>query len=125
MRGAFYSFKKAYKIFQNSKILQIFPWILLEMRRILVKGLQDLLGVKCPQEQIPIVPLRNQVSKIFTTWICFLHHELPTLFPFPSQDLVRKNMPPKFKPYPNTRVIIDCTEIRPVHRRSNNCYSVI
>ena len=52
-----------------------------------------------------------QVSKIFTTWICFLYHELPTLFPFPSQDLVRKNMPPQFKLYPNTRIIIDCTEI--------------
>ena len=52
-----------------------------------------------------------QVSKIFTTWICFLYHELPTLFPFPSQELVRQNLPSQFKPYPNTRIIIDCTEI--------------
>ena len=53
----------------------------------------------------------GQVSKIFTTWICFLYHELPTLFPFPSQDLVRKNLPSQFKDFPTTRIIIDCTEV--------------
>ena len=51
------------------------------------------------------------VSRIFTTWICFLYHELPILFPFPSQELVRQQMPAQFKDFPNTRLIIDCTEI--------------
>ena len=51
------------------------------------------------------------VSKIFTTWINFLYHELPQLFPFPSQSMVRKYMPEQFKQYPTTRVIIDGTEI--------------
>lgn len=50
-------------------------------------------------------------SKVFTTWICFLFHELPDLFPFPSQELVRKNMPAQFIDYPTTRIIIDGTEI--------------
>ena len=51
------------------------------------------------------------VSKIFTTWICFLFNELPTLFPFPSEELVLKNMPSQFKAFPNTRIILDCTEL--------------
>lgn len=50
-------------------------------------------------------------SKIFTTWINFLYHDLKQLFPFPSQDLIRKNMPSEFSAYPTTRIIIDCTEI--------------
>ena len=50
-------------------------------------------------------------SKIFTTWINFLYHELPLLFPFPSQSLVRSYMPEEFKSYYTTRLIIDGTEI--------------
>ena len=51
------------------------------------------------------------LSKIFTTWINFLYLELPLLFPFPSQTLIRKQMPKQFKAYPTTRIIIDGTEI--------------
>ena len=54
---------------------------------------------------------QSQVSKIFTTWICFLYHELPTLFPFPSKDLILENMPAQFKEFPKTRIILDCTEL--------------
>lgn len=50
-------------------------------------------------------------SKIFCTWINLLYVELPQLFPFPSQEVVRRNMPRQFALYPTTRVIIDCTEI--------------
>ena len=50
-------------------------------------------------------------SKVFCTWINFLYLELPQLFPFPSQESVRKNMPQQFALYPTTRVIIDCTEV--------------
>jgi len=53
----------------------------------------------------------GQFSKIFTTWVNFLHFELKLLFPFPSQADVRLNMPLEFYMYPTTRVIIDCTEI--------------
>ena len=51
------------------------------------------------------------LSKLFTTWINFLYLELPLLFPFPSQTLIRKQMPKQFKAYPTTRIIIDGTEI--------------
>ena len=51
------------------------------------------------------------VSKTFTTWINVLYCELPLLFPFPSQQLIRKYMPDEFSQYPTTRIIIDCTEI--------------
>ena len=37
--------------------------------------------------------------------------ELPGLFPFPSQELVRKNMPQEFSEYPTTRIILDCSEV--------------
>ena len=53
----------------------------------------------------------SQVSKIFTTRICFLYHELPLLFKPPSQEVVRQAMPAQFKDLPTTRLIIDCTEI--------------
>ena len=51
-------------------------------------------------------------SKTFTTLLDFLNEELPMLFPFPSQELIRKNLPISFADYPTTRVIIDCTEVR-------------
>ena len=41
----------------------------------------------------------GQVSKIFTTWICFLYHELPTLFPFPSKELIHENMLPNLESF--------------------------
>jgi len=52
-----------------------------------------------------------QSSKIFTTWINFLYHELPLLFPFPSRAKIDKLMPSEFERYPSTRIIIDCTEL--------------
>ena len=50
-------------------------------------------------------------SRLFTTWIVFLEKELKLLFPFPTQEAVAKYSPPQFSTYPNTRVIIDCTEL--------------
>lgn len=40
-----------------------------------------------------------------------LYLELNDIFPFPSQELVRKNMPKEFNEYPTTRIILDCSEI--------------
>ena len=53
----------------------------------------------------------SSVSRIYITWINFLYYELKDLFPFPSQELVRKNMPKEFAQYPTTRIILDCTEL--------------
>ena len=53
----------------------------------------------------------SSVSRICITWINFLYYELKDLFPFPSQELVQKNMPKEFAQYPTTRIILDCTEL--------------
>ena len=37
--------------------------------------------------------------------------ELKDLFPFPTQELGRKNMPQEFAQYATTRIILDCTEL--------------
>ena len=52
-----------------------------------------------------------QSSKIFTTWINFLYHELPLSFPFPSRAKIDKLMRSKFAHCPSTRIIIDYTEL--------------
>ena len=36
--------------------------------------------------------------------------ELKKMFPWPSKELIAKNTPATFKKYPNTKIIIDCTE---------------
>ena len=51
------------------------------------------------------------VSRICITWVNFLSMELLGLFPFPLQELVRKNMPQEFFEYPTTRIILDCSEV--------------
>ena len=51
------------------------------------------------------------VSRICNTWINLLYFELQDMFPFPTQELVRKNMPKEFAQYATTRIILDCTEI--------------
>ena len=51
------------------------------------------------------------VSRICITWINLLYVELRDIFPFPSQELVRKNMPKEFAEYSRTRISLDCTEI--------------
>lgn len=43
--------------------------------------------------------------------INLLYLELKDLFPFPSQELVHKNMPDEFAEFATTRIILDCTEI--------------
>lgn len=50
-------------------------------------------------------------SQYFTTWVCLLYKELKELNPFPSRDVIQRNMPSCFKSFPNLRVILDCTEI--------------
>ena len=54
---------------------------------------------------------KGTASKIFTTWIKVLAVELKTVFPWPSKELVVQKAPAQFKQYPNTRILIDCTEV--------------
>ena len=67
---------------------------------------------------------QTTISRICTTWYDFLHSRF-RLFPiWPTKDCVQETMPKCFKEmYPNTRVIIDYTEIyleRPSSIRSQS-----
>ena len=53
----------------------------------------------------------STASKQFTTWIKIMAVELKFLFPWPAKGLILRKTPSQFKKYPNTRVIIDCTEL--------------
>jgi len=57
---------------------------------------------------------KSTISSIWRTWIRLLSTEMvPLLMFWPSREAVQSNMPECFKArYPNTRVILDCTEIR-------------
>ena len=53
----------------------------------------------------------SHLSRIWTTWITFLHQRLRAMPIWPSREFVDGNMPACFKDeFPKTRVIIDCTE---------------
>ena len=50
---------------------------------------------------------------MYTTWIFLLSKELRQVLTFPSREQVSQCMPRRFKKhFPNTRVIIDCYEIK-------------
>ena len=52
------------------------------------------------------------VSRICNTWIVFLDQQLRPLITWPPKSSINEHMPSQFKHlYPNTRCIIDCTEI--------------
>jgi hypothetical protein len=54
----------------------------------------------------------SHVLRIWVTWLDFLYRRLRSIPVWPSQSYVRETSPPSFKErYPNTRVIIDCTEL--------------
>jgi len=52
-------------------------------------------------------------GRIVNKWIDFLYQRLSFLVLWPSRDVIDENMPELFrKQFRNTRVVIDCTEIR-------------
>ena len=54
----------------------------------------------------------SQFSRIWITWLDFLHSKFRTFPIWPSKAGVQKTMPSCFwETYPSTRAIIDCTEI--------------
>ena len=50
------------------------------------------------------------VSHIWASWLVFLYHELGALPIWASHDYIQQTMPLLPNTYPNTCVIIDCTE---------------
>ena len=52
----------------------------------------------------------STVSRVLITWYNLLAGHLKDLIVWPSKELIIANMPQCFKNFPNTRIIIDCTE---------------
>ena len=52
----------------------------------------------------------STISRIFKTWIKILAVELKRIFPWPSKQQIMARTPLSFKTFPNTRIIIDCSE---------------
>ena len=56
---------------------------------------------------------QSTVSRIVISWVNFMYSRFGQLNIWPSRKVVNDNMPQDFKgKYPNTRAIIDCTEIK-------------
>ena len=54
----------------------------------------------------------STISKILITWVCLLARIFKdTLLRWPSKNEIQKSLPKTFKMYPNTRIIIDATEV--------------
>ena len=68
---------------------------------LLSRHLTDIFGVS-----------EGSVSKVFTTWICFLSTVFrDILLKWPCKEEIKKKLPSSFNKFPSTRIIIDCTEI--------------
>lgn len=56
---------------------------------------------------------QSSISRIFISWITYMFLKCGQVNIWPSKDIVLSTMPEAFKAYySNTRIIIDCTEIR-------------
>lgn len=61
----------------------------------------------------------KEVAKIFICWVNFLYYQLSEINFWPSRQVVQETMPLNFKKlFPNTRVIIDATEV-PIQKPSH------
>lgn len=52
------------------------------------------------------------VSRTFATWINFLQRELRHLTTFPTRDDIGPHLPKSFYDFPDTRLVLDATEVR-------------
>ena len=67
---------------------------------LLSRHLSDIFGVS-----------EGTVSKVFTTWVCFLSTVFrDILLKWPCKEDIKKTLPRSFCKFPSTRIIIDCTE---------------
>lgn len=89
----------------KQRLLSIMEEFILTLVRLrlglLSRQLTDIFGVSM-----------GSVSKVFTTWICFLStvfHDI--LLKWPCKEDVKNTLPRSFCKFPSTRIIIDCTEI--------------
>ncbi|XP_064477574.1 uncharacterized protein LOC135391290 [Ornithodoros turicata] len=54
----------------------------------------------------------GQFSKVFCTWINLLQSTLKKLLHFPKVHQIQAYLPPSFKNFSNTRLVLDATELR-------------
>ena len=54
----------------------------------------------------------STISRLFATWIRILAVELimKSIFPWPSKEQIKAKLPGSFRRYPNTRIVIDCSD---------------
>ncbi|XP_077532049.1 uncharacterized protein LOC144144464 [Haemaphysalis longicornis] len=52
------------------------------------------------------------VSRTFCAWINLLDKQLSAMTTVPTLEQVKENLPESFKFFPNTRIVLDCTEVR-------------
>lgn len=83
-------------------IMEEFILTLVRLRLgLLSRHLSDIFGVS-----------EGSVSKVFTTWVCFLSTVFrDILLKWPCEEDIKKTLPRSFCKFPSTRIIIDCTEI--------------
>ena len=83
-------------------IMEEFILTLVRLRLgLLSRHLSDIFGVS-----------EGSVSKVFTTWVCFLSRVFrDILLKWPCKEDIKKTLPRSFCKFPSTRIIIDCTEI--------------
>ena len=53
----------------------------------------------------------STVSRILTTWINFIYDCSRDMIPWPSTEQILYNLPSAFIDFPNTQIVLDCTEI--------------
>ena len=82
-------------------IMEEFILTLVRLRlELLSRHLSDIFGVS-----------EGTVSKVFTTWVCFLSTVFrDILLKWPYKEDIKKTLPRSFCKFPSTRIIIDCTE---------------
>ncbi|XP_033998055.1 uncharacterized protein LOC117492030 [Trematomus bernacchii] len=54
---------------------------------------------------------RTTVSRIISTWTHFLYQLLGSQRLWIPREVVRAHLPPEFSAFPNTQVVLDCTEV--------------
>lgn len=54
----------------------------------------------------------SKLSRVFATWMNFLYVELKKITAFPTTNEIKGNLPKSFQDFPNTRVVLDATEVR-------------
>ena len=53
----------------------------------------------------------STVSRILNTWIHFIYNSSKMLVPWPTKEQIMYNLPRAFMDFPNTQIVLDCTEI--------------